>query len=177
VDKLSTDREIPLTRTLKATAGVAGFEPCRRIVDACYGAQQRSGEARVCAAYTDFRELLEKERAVDAVVVGTPDHWHAHVSTAAMKKGKHVFCQKPMTRTVFEARRMAEVARETGVATQVAVGNHASEFTRQLCEWIGAGVIGRVTRVMNWSSRPFWPQGIDRPADTPPVPPGLDWDL
>jgi predicted dehydrogenase len=72
---------------------------------------------------------------------------------------------------------MAEVAKETGVATQVAVGNQASEATRQLCEWIGDGVIGRVTRVMNWSSRPFWPQGIDRPTETPPVPAGLDWDL
>ena len=96
---------------------------------------------------------------------------------AAMKKGKHVFCQKPMTRSVREARRMAEVARETGVATQVAVGNQASEDTRLLCEWIGAGAIGPVREVINWSSRPFWPQAIERPAEAQPVPEGLDWDL
>ncbi len=72
---------------------------------------------------------------------------------------------------------MAQVARETKVATQVAVGNSASEATRLLCEWIWAGAIGPVRRVENWSSRPFWPQGIDRPDKTEPVPPGLDWEL
>jgi predicted dehydrogenase len=82
-----------------------------------------------------------------------------------------------MTHTIQEARRLAEIARQTGVATQVAVGNQASEATRLLCEWIGAGVIGPVREVVNWSSRPFWPQGIDRPKDTEPVPEGLDWDL
>jgi predicted dehydrogenase len=94
-----------------------------------------------------------------------------------MKKGKHVFCQKPLTHTIYEARRMAEAAKETGVATQIAVGNQASEATRLLCEWIWAGVIGPVREVYNWSSRPFWPQGIERPKDVQPVPAGLDWDL
>jgi predicted dehydrogenase len=94
-----------------------------------------------------------------------------------MKKRKHVFCQKPMTHTIFEARRLAEIARESGVATQVAVGNQASESTRQLCEWIWAGAIGPVREVHNWSSRPFWPQGIDRPRESDPVPDGLNWDL
>jgi len=111
------------------------------------------------------------------VVVGTTDHWHALISIAAMRKRKHVFCQKPLTRTVYEARRVAEVARETGVATQLAVGNQASEETRLLSEWIWDGAIGPVRRVVNWSSRPFWPQGIDRPAGEEPVPRGLDWDL
>ena len=95
----------------------------------------------------------------------------------AMKMGKHTYCQKPMTHSVYEARRMAEVARATKVATQVAVGNSASEATRLLCEWIWAGAIGPVRRVENWSSRPFWPQGIDQPDKPDPVPPGLDWDL
>jgi len=94
-----------------------------------------------------------------------------------MKKGKHVFCQKPLTHTVYEARRIAEIARETGVATQIAVGNQASEDTRLLCEWIWSGAIGPVREVHNWSSRPFWPQGIERPKDSQPVPAGLDWDL
>lgn len=177
VDRLSTNTPIQLTRTMTSTGGAAGWEPCRKIVDAYYSRQTRSGSYKACTAYSDFRELLEKEKGVDAVIVGTTDHWHAHVSIAAMKRGKHVYCQKPMTHTVYEARRMAEVAREAGVATQVAVGNAASEETRVLCEWIWAGAIGPVRRVSNWSSRPFWPQGIERPREEMPVPEGLDWDL
>jgi predicted dehydrogenase len=174
---LSPNQPIRLTPAQTATGGVAGHEPCQKIVEAYYGTQKRSGEYRGCRAYSDFRELLDKEKDLDAVVVGTTDHLHAAVALAAMKKGKHVFCQKPMTQTVYEARRMAEVARETGVATQVAVGNQASEDTRLLCEWIASGAIGPVRQVINWSSRPFWPQGIERPKETQPVPDGLDWDL
>ena len=168
---------IPLTRTQSVPAGVAGREPCQKIVEGYYGSQKRSGQYRGCTAYNDFRELLEKEKDIDAVVVGTTDHVHAPISIAAMRKGKHVYCQKPMTHTIQEARRMAEVARTAGVATQVAVGPQASESTRQLCEWIGAGAIGPVRQVLNWSSRPFWPQALERPKDTQPVPEGLDWDL
>lgn len=174
---LSTNEPIQLTRSMKATGGMAGREPCQKIVNGYYGTQKRSGQYRGCAAYADFRELLETEKDVDAVVVCTTDHWHALASVAAMKKGKHVFCQKPMTRTVYEARRMAEVARETGVATQVAVGNQASEATRLLCEWIWDGAVGPVRQVINWSSRPYWPQGLDRPKETQRVPEGLDWNL
>ena len=159
------------------TGPTAGREPARRIVEAYYAKRQPSGHNRGCTAYSDFRELLNKEKSLDGVVVCTPDHWHAPISIMAMKMGKHVYCQKPMTHSVFEARRMAEVARETKVATQVAVGNSASEATRQLSEWIAASAIGPVRRVENWSSRPFWPQGIDRPQKTDPVPDGLDWDL
>jgi predicted dehydrogenase len=176
-DWLSPEQPIQLTHSLKATSGMAGREPCQKIVEAYYGTQKRSGEYRGCAAYSDFRELLDKDMDVDAVVVGTTDNLHAAVSVAAMKRGKHVFCQKPMAHTIYEARRMAEAARETGVATQVAVGNQASEATRLLCEWIWAGVIAPVREVINWSSRPFWPQGLDRPKEAQPVPEGLDWDL
>jgi predicted dehydrogenase len=174
---LSPEKPVPLSRTLTASSGVAGREPCRKVVEGYYGARTRSGESRGCAAYADFRELLAAEKDVDAVVVGTTDNLHAAVSVAAMRAGKHVYCQTPMAHTVDEARRMAEVAREAGVATQVAVNNQASEDTRRLCEWIGAGVIGPVRRAVNWSSRPLWPQGVDRPAETQPVPEGLDWDL
>jgi predicted dehydrogenase len=174
---LSPNQPIALTRTLTTTGGMAGREPCQKIVDAWNGTRKASGSARGCTAYNDFRELLEKENDIDAVVVGTTDHLHAAVSVAAMRKGKHVFCQKPMARRVFEARRMAEVARQAGVATQVAVMNQASEDTRRLCEWVWAGAIGPIRQVINWSSRPFWPQALERPRDTPPVPAGLDWDL
>src|SRR5215469_6420256 len=98
-DWLSPDTPIQLTHSLVAPAGVSGREPCQKIVNAYYGTQQRSGQYRGCAAYSDFRELLEKEKDIDAVVVCTTDNLHAAVSAAAMKKGKHVFCQKPLTHT------------------------------------------------------------------------------
>jgi len=175
-DWLSPDDPIELTHSLKVTSGVAGREPAQKIIDGLYASRQRSGQYKGCAAYNDFRELLDKEKDVDAVVVCTTDHLHAAISAAAMKKKKHVFCQKPLTHTIYEARRIAEIARETGVATQIAVANQASEDTRLLCEWIWAGAIGPVREVINWSSRPFWPQAIERPKGSQPVPEGLDWD-
>jgi len=176
-DWLSPDQPIQLSHTLQVTSGVAGREPAQKIVEGYYGTQQKSGQYRGCAAFNDFRELLEKQKDVDAVVVCTTDHLHAAITAAAMKKHKHVFCQKPLTHTIYESKRIAEIARETGVATQIAVANQASEDTRLLCEWIWAGAIGPVREVYNWSSRPFWPQGVERPKDTQPVPEGLDWDL
>ena len=160
------------------TGATAGRDPAQQIVEAYYGRHQPSGRYSGCAAYSDFRAVMsENKLGIDGVVVCTPDHWHAPISIMAMKTGKHTYCQKPMTHSVYEARRMADVARASKVATQVAVGNSASEATRLLCEWIWAGAIGPVRRVENWSSRPFWPQGIDRPDKPDPIPPGLDWDL
>ncbi len=135
--------------------------------------------------YQDFRVMLEKERGIDAVVVATPDHTHAVASMAAIKLGKHVYCEKPLTRTVFEARALARAAKEAKVATQMGNQGMAFEGNRQIKEWIWAGVIGPVTEVHVWSDRPthrgkmplWWPQGIERPTDTPPVPANLDWDL
>ncbi len=176
-DWLSPDQPIQLSHSLRVTSGVAGRDPCQKIVNAYYATQQRSGEYRGCAAYSDFRELLEKQKDLDAVVVCTTDGLHAAVSAAAMKKRKHVFCQKPLTHTIYEARCLAEITRETGVATQIAVANQASESTRLLCEWIWDGAIGPVREVMNWSSRPFWPQGIELPKEPEAAPEGLDWDL
>lgn len=175
-DWLSPDQPIQLSHTLKVTSGVAGREPSQQIVNALYASQTSSGKYNGCAAYSDYRELLEKQKDVDAVVVCTADHLHAVISAAAMKKRKHVFCQKPLTHTISEARQIAEIARQTGVATQIAVGNQASEATRLLCEWIWDGAIGPVREVHNWSSRPFWPQGVERPTEAQPVPDGLDWD-
>jgi len=142
----------------------------RDMVNGKYGDQQ-------CAAHNDFRELLATEKDLDAVLAVVPDHSHAVVSMAAMKAGKHVYCQKPMTLTVYEAHRLAEAARETKVATQLGTANQAKDGPRLLREWIEDGAIGAVREVHIWSNRPFWPQGIDRPQDTPPVPPTLDWDL
>jgi predicted dehydrogenase len=168
---------LPLTPTFSTPAGVAGREPARRIVDGFNGRHGRTGESRGCAAYADFREMLDKEKGIDAVVVGTTDVLHAPVAIAAMTRGKHVFCQKPMAHSLPAARRMAELARTSGVATQVALPKQASEETRRLCEWVSAGAIGPVSRVVNWTNRPSWPQGLARPTDLSPVPEGLDWDL
>jgi predicted dehydrogenase len=165
------------SRRLGLGGCVCGREPARRVVDAYYARAKRSGRSAGCAAYVGFRDLLEKEKDTDAVIIGTPDHLHAVIAIAAIRKGKHVYCQKPLTRTAEEARRVAEVAKETKVATQVATGNAASEASRQLCEWVWAGAIGPVRQVINWSDRPYWPQGIDRPAGEDAVPAGLDWNL
>lgn len=145
----------------------AGLQPAREIVERIYDGD--------CSAYVDFRDLLEQEHP-DGVVVCTPDHLHAVISLAALDAGRHVFCQKPMAHSIEEARAMAAAARRTGLATQVATGNSASEDTRVLTEWITADVIGPVREVHNWSSRPFWPQGLETPAESDPVPDYLDWD-
>jgi predicted dehydrogenase len=133
--------------------------------------------------YRDFRKMLEKEKNIDAVVVATPDHNHAVASMAAIKMGKHVYCEKPLTRTVFEARAIAKAAREAGVATQMGNQGMAFEGNRLINEWLWDGAIGPVREVHAWSDRPthngqlFWAQGVDRPKDTPPVPSNLNWDL
>jgi predicted dehydrogenase len=133
--------------------------------------------------YRDFRRMLDKETNIEAVVIGTPDHTHAIISMAAIKRGKHVYCEKPLTRTVYEARALAQAAREAGVATQMGNQGMAFEGNRLINEWIWDGAIGNVLEVHAWSDRPthngelFWAQGVDRPKDTPPVPATLDWDL
>jgi predicted dehydrogenase len=130
--------------------------------------------------YKDFRELIEKEeKNIDAVTVGTPDHIHAVATMAAIKAGKHVYCQKPLTHTILEARQITKAAKAAGVATQMGNQGHASEGSRLTNEWIRAGIIGDVREVYCWSDRAglLWKQGIGRPSDTPPVPKTLDWDL
>ena len=133
--------------------------------------------------YRDFRVMLDKEKGIDAVVVATPDHTHAVASMTAIKLGKHVYCEKPLTRTVHEARMLAQAAREAGVATQMGNQGMAFEGNRFINEWIEDGAIGPVREVHAWTDRPthggklFWAQGVERPEDTPPVPSTLDWDL
>jgi predicted dehydrogenase len=128
--------------------------------------------------YKDFRKMLDElANAIDAVVVATPDHTHAVASLAAMKLGKHVYCEKPLTWCIGEARAMRKAAIEHKVVTQMGNQGTASEGLRQAVEIVRAGVLGQVREVHVWSNRPIWLQGIDRPKDTPPVPRELDWDL
>ncbi len=130
--------------------------------------------------YKDFREMLDKEaKNIDAVSVGTPDHIHAVATLAALRAGKPVYCQKPLTRTLGECRAVTEAARKAGVATQMGNQGHATEGARLTNEWLCAGVIGPVREVHVWSDRAgtMWKQGIGRPKETPPVPATLNWDL
>ena len=127
--------------------------------------------------WKDYRKMLDKQKDIDAVIVATPDHTHACIAMYAMRRGKHVYVQKPMTRTVGEARVLTEAARKYKVATQMGNQGHSRDGVRDICEWIWAGVIGEVKEVHAWTNRPVWPQGIDRPKDTPPTPATLDWDL
>ena len=135
--------------------------------------------------YKDFREMLDNQKGIDAVVVGTPDHTHATVSMAAIRQGKHVYCEKPLTHTVYEARALAQAAREHKVATQMGNQGMAFEGNRLMQEWLADGAIGAVREVHVWSDRPthsgktplYWEQGIERPQEKPPVPASLDWNL
>jgi predicted dehydrogenase len=130
--------------------------------------------------YKDFREMLDKEaKNIDAVSVGTPDHIHAVATMAAIRAGKHVYCQKPLARTLHECREVTKAAHAAGVATQMGNQGHASEGARLTNEWLRAGVIGTVGEVHVWSDRAgrLWKQGIARPKGTPPVPATLDWNL
>ena len=128
--------------------------------------------------YKDYRVMLEKEaKAIDAVTVSTPDHHHAPAALRAMRMGKHVYCQKPLTHTVHEARAMRETARQMKVATQMGNQGHSHPETRRLVELVRHGVLGNVTAVHVWTDRPIWPQGNQRPAGSDPVPPSFDWDL
>ncbi len=127
--------------------------------------------------YQDYRVMLEKQKDIDAVIIATPDHTHAFATMAALELGKHVYCEKPLTHSIYEARRVAEAARKAGVATQMGNNGQASEATRLTCEYILDGAIGPVREVHVWTNRPIWPQGIPRPTDKPPVPKSLDWDL
>lgn len=134
--------------------------------------------------YHDYRILLEKEdKNIDAVVVATPDHTHAVIGMAAMKMGKHLYCQKPLAHSLHEVRAMTEAAREYGVQTQMGNQGHSSDSIRRLCEWVADDAIGAIREVYAWSDRPVgghpWSDFplMARPEETPPVPEGLDWDL
>lgn len=129
--------------------------------------------------YKDYRVMLDTQKDIDAVIVATPDHTHAICSMAAIRRGKHCFCQKPLTHTVYEARKLAEAARAAKVATQMGNQGQAGEGARLVSEYIWSGSIGKVRAIHGWSNRrpDISPRGIPRPKDTPPVPANLNWDL
>ncbi len=142
---------------------------------------QAAGSLKRCPNakfYFDWREMLEKEeKNIDAVMVSTPDHLHAIVASAAIKMGKHVYCQKPLTRTVHEARHLRKLAKEYGVVTQMGNQGSSEEGLRRAVEVVQAGVIGPIRQIHVWTNRPIWPQGIRRPEGEDPVSENFKWDL
>lgn len=139
------------------------------------GALRRFSGAK---GYTDFRKMLdEMGDSIDAVTVSTPDHMHAPAALMAMRKGIHCFCQKPLTRTIYEARLVGQVAREKKLATQMGNQGTASDKLRRSAHWLKNGAIGKVQELHIWTDRAkgWWPQGVDRPAPSTP-PKHLSWD-
>jgi predicted dehydrogenase len=128
--------------------------------------------------YYDWRKMFdEMGDDIDAVVVGTPDHTHAIISIHAMKMGKHVYCEKPLTHSVWESRQMTEIARQNNVVTQMGNQGNSGEGIRQICEWIWDGAIGEIRQAHAWTNRPIWPQGLERPKKKMEIPDHLKWDL
>jgi predicted dehydrogenase len=154
--------------------GKAGRGPIKAEIEEAY---REKTPNHTCATYEDFRVMLEKEKAIDAVLVATPDHVHAYVSILAMKAGKHVYCEKPLTHNVWEAREVARVAKETGVATQMGNQGRSGEGHRETAEWLWDGAIGAVREVHAWSEAGYFARGLGRPEGNASVPPVLNWDL
>src|SRR5882724_5102132 len=128
--------------------------------------------------YTDFRKMLDKEaKNIDAVVIATPDHMHATAALACMQLGKHVYVEKPLTRTPWEARLLTQAAAKYKVATQMGNQGYSHDATRVAAEIIWSGEIGEVREVHAWTGRASWPQGMTKVAAPTPVPDTLDWDL
>ncbi len=146
------------------------------------GSVQRYPNAK---RYNDYRVMLpELASKIDAVVVATPDHHHFHASMTAIKLGKHVYCEKPLTHSVSEARQLTKAAREAGVATQMGNQAQASKSTRIIQEFVLDNAIGPIREAHIWTDRPskglfgeYWPQGVGRPSDARKVPEKLSWDL
>ena len=153
-----------------------GRDVGKELVEKYYAKQKGGGRYKGCASYNDYRELLEKETGIDAVKIMTPDHLHAAVSIASMKKGKHVVIHKPIANRMKEALLTIETARETGVSSHLLAWSERSGLD-VAHEWIRQGAIGNLKEIHNWSNRPVWPQWTSNPIEKPGIPDGFDWKL
>ncbi len=128
--------------------------------------------------FTDYRKMLDVlDKDIDAVVVATPDHMHYPIASWAIAKGKHVYCEKPLTRTIWEARELKRLAKEAGVITQMGNQGHTNEGWRVIKEWYEAGILGEIKDIYMWTNRPIWPQGgLKRPA-AEKIPSSLDYNM
>ena len=151
------------------------------IVVLCDVDEQRAKEAfqkyPKAAKYQDFRKLLDERKDIDAVVISTPDHTHAAATMMALRLGKHVYCEKPLTHSVYEARQVRQAAAEAKTATQMGTQGSSHSGLRRAVALVKSGTIGNVREIHAWSDRPIWPQAIPRPKERPAVPVDLDWDL
>jgi len=128
--------------------------------------------------YKDWRRMFDEiGKDIDGIMISTPDHTHAIIAATALTMDKHVYCQKPLTHSIYESRLLTKLAEKHKVATQMGNQGNSGDGVRQLCEWIWNGEIGEVKEVHAWTNRPIWPQGLQRPTAKMKVPPTLDWDL
>ena len=152
-----------------------GSDVAQSFVDTYYANERPAGSFKGCSSYADFRELLDKEKDVDAVKIMTPDHLHGIISITCMKRGKHVIMHKPIANRLQEAKLVIDTARETRVATHF-MPWEANGSMDQVMAWINGGTIGDLREVHNWTNRPVWPQYTTIPSAVP-IPDGFDWDL
>ena len=148
----------------------------QELVQKYYGRTKDSGTYKGCTSYEDFRELLEKENGIDAIKIMTPDHLHAPVAIASMKKGKHVVTHKPIANRIHEAKVTIETARTSGVSSHLLAWSRRPEYDI-IKKWISEGRIGNLKEIHNWSLRPMWPQWQSNFKEKPPIPSGFNWDL
>ncbi len=127
--------------------------------------------------YKDYRVMFEQQKDIDAVMIATPDHSHALPAVMAMREGKHVFLQKPLSHSIYESRILNDLSKRYKIATQMGNQGNSDEGIRRICEWIWAGAIGDVTHVDTWTNRPIWPQGLEKPEKSKRVPRDLSWEL
>lgn len=141
-------------------------------------ARKANGDKLAAArAYSDYRKLFEAEKSLDAVIIGTPDHWHAPLCRMALQAGKHIYCEKPLAHALSETRDLRERWRRSHSVTQVGNQGSASTTFRRCIEVLQAGVLGQVREIHAWHPKHDWPSGVDRPAGEDPVPAGFDWDF
>jgi len=148
----------------------------QEFVQKYYAKAKNMGTFKGCSSYSDYRELLEKEKDVDTIKIMTPDHLHAAVAIASMKKGKHVVTHKPIANRIKEFRAVCDVARQTGLGTHLLAWSIKPGYDLAL-KWIKEGRIGTLKEIHNWSNRPVWPQWQTNPTEKVPVPKDFDWDL
>jgi len=160
--------------TIKGIPG--GRDIGQELVQKYYGKSVVSGTYKGCTSYEDFRELLEKEKDIDAIKIMTPDHLHAPVAIASMKKGKHVLTHKPIANRMYEARLTIETAKKSGLGTHLLAYSKRPDYDL-IKKWINNGAIGKLKEIHNWSNRPMWPQWQANPTERPPVPKDFNWDL
>jgi len=155
--------------------GVAGRSPVKETIEKHY---QQANANYKCAEYVDFRQMFDKSKdSFDAVLVATPDHVHAVAAMMAIRNGKHVYCEKPLTHTISEVRAIAAAAKEMGVATQMGNQGRSDEGNALAREWVWSGLVGNIREVHAWSGAGGWVTGRGLPSQTPLVPKGLNWDL